>query len=169
MTKRSRKGDMIILGDDEIRIEEGPVLKTAIATEELLKDEQTAPHYYVGVRPMTFYDAKGKPYEVPAIGRDALGKPIKLGEEMTYVDYVSGEREFKVYRKVAVDPTSPTLENGDENPFYVPEHVRDGATLNNDGTPPNRMAYEYIFVLVGSRKSEEAAIALGESKLGGSR
>jgi hypothetical protein len=60
-----------------VRVEPGPVRRTAVASEELLADEATAKHYQVG-------------------RRDAAGEPIELGKEMTYLDY-RGARVFKVY------------------------------------------------------------------------
>src|SRR5436190_14825852 len=108
--KTSRKGNMTILGNDEVRIEEGPALKTAVASAELLHDDNTAEHYHAGVRPMVFNDALGKPYEVAALGRDALGQPIKIGQKMTYLDHggkkAPGSRCFYVYARKTIDPTS---------------------------------------------------------------
>lgn len=168
--KVSRKGSMIVLGNDEARVEEGPVLKTATATAELLHDDNSAKHYYAGVRPMPFNDALGKPYEVPSIGRDALGKPIKIGEKMSYLDHggdkAMGERCFYLYRKVKIDPTAPTLENGDENPHFVPEHIRDGALLLDDDTPANVTHYTYKFEEIGTFSTEESAMAAGKELLG---
>jgi hypothetical protein len=63
-----RDGSMITL-DDKVRIEPGPALKKATATEELLDNSSTAEHYL----PDKF---------------DALSKPIVLGEEMHYLDWV---------------------------------------------------------------------------------
>lgn len=65
-------------GDAKWRIERGPKKKVAAATEELLSDAVTATHYHVG-------------------GKDAVGKKIVLGEEMTYLDWL-GERNWKVFR-----------------------------------------------------------------------
>jgi hypothetical protein len=147
--KVTRKGDMLVLGNDAVRIEEGPALITETATAELLHDDNTAKHYYAGVRPMEFVDALGKPYSVPAVGRDALGNPIKIGEPMSYLAHGGDKRLtkrcFYIYKRRDVDPTTPTLENGDINPHFVPEHVRKGANLVDDGTPPNRTHYTYVF------------------------
>lgn len=51
-----------------VRVECGPVRRATVATEEVLDDRMTARHYQVGKR-------------------DALGKPIAIGEPMTYLDY----------------------------------------------------------------------------------
>ena len=51
-----------------VRVEMAKPYRTVVATEDLLDDKVTAEHYRVG----TF---------------DALGKPIVLGEDMTYVDW----------------------------------------------------------------------------------
>lgn len=174
----TRKGDMIILGDDEIRIEEGPVYKTEIATEELLHDDNTAPHYHTGVKPMTFNTPKG-PIEVPRQGRDSLGEVIEIGKPMTYLDWGGkerrGERCFTIYGKRPIDPTKEFFDDGTRNPHYVPEHVRKGAFLVDDGTPDNRTHYTYIFealetVPIGPEPedretAEAAAIARGQELL----
>jgi hypothetical protein len=78
-----------------VRVEAGAARKTAIATEELLSNAQTAARYHaayqrqkVDERGVPLFDpATGAPVmeEVPA-GKDALGKPIVLGEPMTYLD-----------------------------------------------------------------------------------
>jgi len=70
---------------ETIVIESGPAKKKAIATEELLSDAVTAGHYKVG-------------------GRDAMNKPIVLGEEMTYLDWL-GAWVWYVYqeREVGID------------------------------------------------------------------
>jgi hypothetical protein len=71
------KREMIEIGTT-IRVENGPARKTAIATEELLDDKVTASHYKVGLK-------------------DAMGKPIAIGEPMTYLDY-KGELVWYVYQ-----------------------------------------------------------------------
>lgn len=178
MTEITRRGDTIILGNDEVRIEAGPARVTATATEELLHDDLTAAHYYVGTRPMTLNTPKG-PVEVSAEGRDSLGKPIVLGQPMTYLDHggnkAPGSRCFYIFAKRPVDPTKETFDDGTTNPHYVPEHVRAGALLADDGTPPNRTHYTYIFEIVDTvpipadpeqyEDTEKAAIARGEQLL----
>jgi hypothetical protein len=67
--------------DGAVRVESGPVRKHAIATTDLLSDAVTAAHYKVG-------------------GRDALGKPIKIGEPMDYIDWLSSDRAWYVYQNV---------------------------------------------------------------------
>lgn len=180
----TRKGDMIVLGDDQVRIEEGPAYRTAVATAELLHDDNTASHYYAGVRPMRLNTPKG-PVEVPAEGRDALAKPIRIGEEMTYLDHgglaAPGSRCFHIYQKRPVDPTKEKYDDGTPNPHYVPEHVRAGALLADDGTPPNRTHYEYVFEPVDTvsippdadedarKAAEDQAIARGQELLAASK
>jgi hypothetical protein len=70
---------------ETIVIESGPAKKKAIATEELLSDAVTAGHYKVGAK-------------------DAMYRPIVLGEEMTYLDWL-GEWVWYVYqeREVGID------------------------------------------------------------------
>jgi hypothetical protein len=73
----SKKREFIEIGET-VRVENGPARKTAVATEELLDDAVTASHYAVGEW-------------------DAMGKPIVLGEPMTYLDY-RGEWVWYVYQ-----------------------------------------------------------------------
>lgn len=64
--------------DNLVRIESGPLLKTAVATEALLSNAATADHYQTGAN-------------------DALGRPITLGAEMAYLDWL-GVWGWYVYR-----------------------------------------------------------------------
>lgn len=82
---------MLIQVSDTVRVESGPRRKKAKATEALLRDDVTAPHYQV--------DKK-----------DALGKPIKIGEDMNYLDWL-GTPVWYVY-ELKEDPTG--------RPRYVP-------------------------------------------------
>lgn len=87
-------------GKKKARIERGPRRITAKATKELLDDSQTASHYFAGERDASPGDVSlgdGKPQKV--IGRDANGKPIKIGEEMVYIDWVNrrGNSVWYVY------------------------------------------------------------------------
>lgn len=68
MAEVTKKGDMIVIGDDQVRIEQGFKRFTATATEELLDDARTASHYQAG-----------KP--------DAMGVPIVLGEKHTFIEW----------------------------------------------------------------------------------
>jgi hypothetical protein len=80
-------GDNIIEIDGKVRIEVGPARFKAIATKELLDDKVTAAHYQVGLP-------------------DALGKPIELGKEFTYIDWkgLSAPVHY-IYALEAVDET----------------------------------------------------------------
>jgi hypothetical protein len=71
------KRELIEIGST-IRVENGPARKTAVATKELLDDKVTAGHYREGAF-------------------DALGKRIKLGQPMTYLDY-RGEWVWYIYQ-----------------------------------------------------------------------
>lgn len=173
MTEITRRGDTIILGNDEVRIEEGFARKTATATEELLHDDNTAPHYYEGTRPEPFVTPKGDTVTISKKGVDSIGNPIKLGEPMVYLDYggkvAAPERCFYIFAKRPIDPTKEFFDDSTRNPHFVPEHVRAGALLADDGTPPNRTHYEYIFEVVDTRPTEEEAIARGEEILAAER
>lgn len=64
--------------DGAIRVESGPARIEAVATEELLSNDVTASHYYAGTKMVD---------GVEKVGVDANGKPIKLGQKMTYIDW----------------------------------------------------------------------------------
>ena len=53
-----------------VRVEKAKPYRTAVATKALLQDGRTADHYRVGAP-------------------DSLGKPIVIGEEMTYIDWLN--------------------------------------------------------------------------------
>jgi hypothetical protein len=135
---------MIVLGDDEVRIERGPKMKSATATRELLGDQQTAPHYKLG-------------------GPDAYGYPIQEGESFDYLDWggheTQGEFVYYVYAKFPLDADAIMLPNGKPNPYYVPEDQREAV----DGK--SRSHYEYVFCEMGVAETEEEAIALAEDAL----
>lgn len=69
----------LIQVNDSVRVENGPVRVTAVATKELLDNKETAKHYYTGIRKLS--DGRKRR------GIDAMGKPIMIGEEMTFLDY----------------------------------------------------------------------------------
>src|SRR6476661_6554669 len=125
---------------DNVRIEPGPKLVTAVATEELLHNSRTAEHYVEG-------------------GRDSNGRPIELGKEFTYLEWGGTETErkevFYVYRKVDVNSTDEFID-GEPNPNFVPPHVRDAAANGDYGD--NLVAYDYKWEEVGSRATYEAAL-----------
>jgi len=89
-----------------VRVENGPVQKTDVASEELLSNSRTAEHYWCGwldkqtgeIVPHSMEMQKRyqedlvvakREGRVPRYkrGRDALGNPIVIGEPMTYLDY----------------------------------------------------------------------------------
>jgi hypothetical protein len=120
-----RQGDMILIGAN-VRIEQGPPMVTAKATAELLADAKTASHYAVGKR-------------------DALGKPIVLGEDFTYLDWggndAEGKRVYYVFEKVD-----------------IPEAERNAAGAETTD--------EFRWIERGTRASEEAAISFGQTIAG---
>lgn len=71
------KRELIEIGES-VRVENGPARKTEIASVALLDDAVTASHYKEGAV-------------------DAMGKPIVLGEPMTYLDY-RGKWVWYVYQ-----------------------------------------------------------------------
>lgn len=102
-------GDNLFEKDGKFRIERGPKLKMDVATEELLSNDVTADHYQA---PKTV-TVDG--VEVEIFSRDAMGDPIRLGQEMIYLDWL-GEYtwySYKLERLPVVDSTGmPVLENG---------------------------------------------------------
>jgi hypothetical protein len=72
-----RLSDTLVELGGRVRIERGPKVKEAKATEKLLSNDVTADHYQVG-------------------RVDAVGKTIALDKPMRYVDWF-GEYEWKVY------------------------------------------------------------------------
>src|SRR4051812_37727805 len=93
---RDPENENIINVGSNFRIETGPPQITAIATEELLDNSQTAEHYHAPI-------ADG---DKTIFAKDALGNPIQLGEEFTYLDWGGtdneGKRVFYIYEKTPV-------------------------------------------------------------------
>jgi hypothetical protein len=85
MANVTRKSDLVEIGGGAYRVEAGPPLKRAKATEAILSDDKTAPHYRLA--------EEGEP---PAL--DALGQPIEEGKQFAYLDWL-GERVFYLYRR----------------------------------------------------------------------
>jgi hypothetical protein len=131
---------------DNVRIEPGPKLVTAVATEELLHDNRTAGHYHVG-------------------GRDSKGRPIELGKEFTYLEWGGNEAEpklvFYVYKKVPVNSVDEFIGEDEPNPHFVPQHVRDAATAGERGD--DLVAFDYKWEEVGVRATYEAALDLAQN------
>ncbi len=127
---------------DNVRIEPGPKLVTAVATDELLHNSRTAEHYSEG-------------------GRDANGRPIELGKEFTYLEWGGAETEpkvvFYVYKKVPVNSTDEFI-NDEPNPYFVPNHVREAAEAGDRGD--DLVAFDYKWEEVGTRATYEAALDL---------
>lgn len=90
----TRNGNLVEIGDPDtlgsFRIEPGPVRKVETATNELLADDRTLDHYFAGQRDTGTTDNDGNP--VMHTGVDALGKEIKLGEPMTFNDWVGHQQ-----------------------------------------------------------------------------
>lgn len=77
--------DLFDIENGKYRIEKSVITRTDVATKELLDNAVTASHYVVG-------------------GRDAIGNIIVLGQEMTYHDWFSNQREWRVYKRVEIEP-----------------------------------------------------------------
>lgn len=90
-------GNIVQVGD-KVRIEPGPVRKKAVATKELLDDGVTAAHYHEP-RQEPILDGAGKPTGEmkTVVAIDALSNPIKLGQEMDYIDWKAKARVFYIY------------------------------------------------------------------------
>lgn len=131
------KDGMLVFGDDQVRIEQGPALKNAIATPELLHNDQTASHYEAGAF-------------------DALGKRIELGQPMDYLDHGGavneGSKTYYVYQREEIDTED------EASGFYVDPALRDADT-------GNRNHYSYTFKEVGTRVGLDSAIELASKTL----
>lgn len=137
MPAATRNGQILQIGDT-VRIEPGPVLKRAEATKELLSNDVTADHY-VGPRKAT-QDEIADP-NVLTIGDqvfrvDAEGKPIQLGEEIAYLDWLghhNGEEGSTGYYVYAYEPMTPAerKERGltDDHLASLPADLREEATM----------------------------------------
>lgn len=131
-------GDDITEIDGVVRIEPGPRRYTEIATLELLSNEITASHYHAPFqrqartkdRKITFegetyvvseegdpvVDEQGAPVMITHYAIDAIGRPIRLGEPMSFINWKQRktDRTFYVYRKqVADDGVERFLLEGD--------------------------------------------------------
>lgn len=123
---------------DKFRIEPGPRRVTAVVTEELLDNAVTATHYALEINDTP----EGVP---PRQGIDAFGKPIVIGEEMTYLDWVGaqngnpGSTVFYLYE--LDDMTAAEIE----------------ARTSEDGTPPEETT---IWREAGVFDTEEDALGV---------
>lgn len=106
-----------------VRVEKGPVLKSAIANDETLSDDVTAPHYALGKR-------------------DKMGKIIQLGEVFHYLDY-KGEKVWHVYalesedEPVEGDPGATELiTRFHRRGFYATRELAEAAALTLSETLP---------------------------------
>ena len=153
---RDPNNDAIVNVGDDFRIEPGPPLVTAVATAELLDNANTAEHYHLPVD-----NGDGS----VSYAKDATGAPIEEGKEMTYLDWGGsqndGKRVFYIYKKTPVNSVDEFID-GEPNPDFVPAHVREAAERGDYGD--NRVYYDYRWVEVATRASEEAAISYCESK-----
>jgi hypothetical protein len=96
-----------------IRIERGPPLRVGKAAEELLSDANTATHYHL---PKRFKSDDGQVME--KVATDALGKPIRKGEIITYLDWnrPRDEQGWYLYRRETKEPRMIVADH-DENGF----------------------------------------------------
>jgi hypothetical protein len=81
--------EFVVCGED-YRLERGPRRVTAKATKEVLSNDVTASHYRLpepikDSKGQTIKGKSGKPILSHAL--DAMGQPIKEGEDFTYLDY----------------------------------------------------------------------------------
>lgn len=91
-----------------LRIEQGPPLKKATATPELLSDENTAPHYHLPAR----VKLPGGRIE-ERVARDALGQEIRQGREFHYLDWnlPTDQRGWYVYQLETENPRQVVAEH----------------------------------------------------------
>lgn len=120
MAEVTREGNILQIGES-VRIESGPLRKTATATEELLDNAVTASHYQVD-------------------RADADGKPIQIGEDMTYLDWLGH---------------SEGADGATGHYVYKLEPMTD-AEVEERGAEPGATIWREI----GCEATEEAALAL---------
>lgn len=139
MPAATRQGNILQIGKT-IRIESGPVLRKAEATAKLLGNDVTADHYVEGAF-------------------DALAVPIKLGEDMHYLDWlghsegVDGATGWYVYQHQPL--TKAELAEREVTPEVL-------AALPDDET---RETFTHIWREIGCEPDESAAITLATDTL----
>lgn len=159
---------------EDFRIEQGPPLVRAKATQELLSNDKTATHYRApqpvrGPDGKVIESRKGKPVMDQPL--DALGKPIRLGEEMAYLDHMlPGDRHgWYVYERqpreiYVTDPNSGAV-------MVDPDDGKPLTTVREDnfeerGYFPSREEAEAEVARLsgeaGSRKAKKSPIPLRE-------
>lgn len=129
-----RSGTLISIGDS-IRIEPGPRKLVAPATAELLGDV-TADHYQ-GPReatPEEIADPRTLTQDGKRYFLDAVGNPIIVGEDMTYLDWV-GFKDGKA----------------ESTHWYLYQHV--------DRDDPEGFADPKVWAEVGVYETEDAALS----------
>jgi hypothetical protein len=170
-------GNLTILSPT-VRVEKGPLRKNERATPELLSDQRTASHYYEGVT-VRWRDETGnlRPgqrrlhseaearaevenpatpvtgYQITHAGRDALGKLIRIGEPMDYLDW-RGEWGWYIYR---LQPTMLDVRTG--RPTTIKRH----AQRDEDG----KIVLEDRFIVQGCERDREHALARAQAFVGG--
>ncbi len=154
--------NIVNVGSD-YRIEPGPKLKTAVATEELLHNDNSNEQYHA---PYDAPDDENGGELTRFFAKDAFGKPIILGKEFSYLDrggnVAEADTTFYIYKKEPVNSTSEFLKDGEVNPHFVPKHVRDLAKTAAPGEfgyrGEDRVYIDYKWVEVATRQTLEAAI-----------
>lgn len=87
--------------DGKVRVEAGPALKTAKATDDMLSDKKTAAHYVAGAF-------------------DAVGKQIVMGANFSYLDWL-GTPVWYVYRLEEVPADQVALRQVEPGSLYWAE------------------------------------------------
>lgn len=100
---------------DTVRVETSPRRKRAVATKELLDDAVTAKHYRAPRKATREEIANPNVRTIgdQVVSIDAMGKPIKLGEEMDYIDWKApaDNHTWNVYQEQDV----PEKDNAGKN------------------------------------------------------
>ncbi len=101
-------------------VEKGPAYKQGTATEELLDDANTAPHYFLPRR------VKRGSQVMEEVARDANGNEIRPGKSFTYVDWMTPSDQWPWY----------VYQRSEREVF---DHNEDGSVKMNAGKPVTKV------------------------------
>ncbi|MEJ7831327.1 MAG: hypothetical protein WKF79_00295 [Nocardioides sp.] len=162
-----RESGIIRIGSTFL-IESGPFRRTAVATPELLNVSVTASHYQAPRKatPDEIADPAQPTPDGQIFSIDADGNPIKLGEQITYLDW-NGHRDpdgpsaFYVYRYEELT-AAERKERGTTDANLTALEKNNGRELTAD----EREAMTMIWREIAVEESEDAALTVVFGQLG---